>query len=766
MHHSTSPRPSNLITRVVVSLSLTLILVGSPGGMPVGAQPQQLNLSCFGAWRTVFDRIIGRNASFTDVAVDQSGGAWIVGSDELFELERQPIILRWDGTALTDVIPLNFADPVARSGGGRLLSVAVGMPENAWAGGWVRPPNADQQALIMRWDGTAWSQIPLTGPLAGLYQVDDVTVLSDGSLAGVGYNSQGTVLIRFAQGVWSTTIIPAPVYLTDIAAVAPDEIWVVGSIGSATPVAYRYNGTTWNQVELPAREGELHGIAVSPNGNVWMSGRLSQFDPLVLRWDGGSVTQVQVPRPSSIGGIIHDIWPGVVAFADDNVWIAGIAALHWNGAEWRQIPLKDLPNTVLFLSGLAELPDGTLLGVADGQILHHQPSLALGSARLRAQGVDRIAAVPVTLSSTTPQTVTVRVQTVAQSALPGRDYTAVTATLTFPPCSTAPQTVEVPLLPGQPTRAFQVALSAPQGAALAQPATTTVATLATVNDLFLPAVSTRLPLPRLAYTRVFETDGVFNWDIYTAHVDGTDRRRLTNDPALDYDPDWSPDGSQILFTSQRDGNAKIYVINADGSGQRPINRDPANDYEPTWSPDGRHIAFSSDRAGQSRIFVMDADGRNVRQITFAAEPSQRNRRDTSPAWSPDGTRIAFSVEHSTGTGLFIINADGTNMRRLTQQMPQSASLAPAWSPDGAWIAFYGSSAPYLTGVCLIRPDGSGLRELNTNFNLGNYPIWAPDGRAVLVQFNDTLSLISLDGRSFEVIRNSQGLGFAPDLAPR
>ena len=91
-----------------------------------------------------------------------------------------------------------------------------------------------------------------------------------------------------------------------------------------------------------------------------------------------------------------------------------------------------------------------------------------------------------------------------------------------------------------------------------------------------------------------------------------------------------------MFVSWRDGNGEVYAIDADGSGPRNLTQHPAKDVRPAWSPDGRRIAFVSRRDGNSEVYVMNADGSGKRNLT-----RDRASDDDYPTWSPDGRRIAF-----------------------------------------------------------------------------------------------------------------------------
>ena len=121
----------------------------------------------------------------------------------------------------------------------------------------------------------------------------------------------------------------------------------------------------------------------------------------------------------------------------------------------------------------------------------------------------------------------------------------------------------------------------------------------------------------------FESDRDWNWEIYVMDNHGGNQRNLTNNPADDRFPSWSPDGKRIAFDRKsRGGNRQIYVMDADGDNQRNLSNNDFDDEEPSWSPDGKQIAFVWDR----QIYVMDADGSNPRNLTNNPDD------DTAPAW--------------------------------------------------------------------------------------------------------------------------------------
>ena len=120
-------------------------------------------------------------------------------------------------------------------------------------------------------------------------------------------------------------------------------------------------------------------------------------------------------------------------------------------------------------------------------------------------------------------------------------------------------------------------------------------------------------------------------------------------------PFWSPDGSQIVFASSRDGDFEIFIMDADGSNQQKLTDNNIEDFASpgAWSPDGDKIAFSSERDGDSEIYIMNSDGSGVTQIT------DNSAQDIYPSWTPDGDEVVFSSERDGQREVYKVNEDGS-----------------------------------------------------------------------------------------------------------
>ena len=192
---------------------------------------------------------------------------------------------------------------------------------------------------------------------------------------------------------------------------------------------------------------------------------------------------------------------------------------------------------------------------------------------------------------------------------------------------------------------------------------------------------------------------------------------------------------KIVFHSDRVGqnNDDIWAMNGDGSGllQLTTTSSPIQNRDATWSPDGRQIAFMSNRDGDQEVWVMNADGSSPRPLTHFDNPSGGAG---FPQWAPDGRTLVFSgiPVGDTSDDIFLVNADGSGLRPITNSPAggQDFYYVPAVSPDGQWIAFThqgpGPQDDYLTR---IRPDGTGFQAL-TSVD-GYDPSFTADGKRIL-----------------------------------
>ena len=220
-------------------------------------------------------------------------------------------------------------------------------------------------------------------------------------------------------------------------------------------------------------------------------------------------------------------------------------------------------------------------------------------------------------------------------------------------------------------------------------------------------------------------------EIFVARADGSERRNLTEDPANDWGPDWSPDGSTIVFNSDRDdGRVRGYLVDPDGSNLRLLDIEGWVEY-PSFSPDGERITFMGHDRGDYDIYTADLDTGAVEQLTDSPG------NDGWPVWSPDGTTIAFTSErddcaYAPSDGecwrsdepddqhrdVWLMDADGANSRRVSPEVGQFV----AWSPDSRYLLVSGRA------LYIVRQDGTGRLELRADgidLPLGGIPDWLP-----------------------------------------
>ena len=182
--------------------------------------------------------------------------------------------------------------------------------------------------------------------------------------------------------------------------------------------------------------------------------------------------------------------------------------------------------------------------------------------------------------------------------------------------------------------------------------------------------------------------------IYIVNLDLTGLTPLTNMEEGACQPTWSPDGSQIVFISpclargeffdNTYNNSSLYIMNADGSGQKPLTVVPGSDYEPDWSPDGKRIAFTSLRDGKKDVYVLTLESGAIVRLTTVAGDVQAN---SQPSWSPFGNQIVYTVKRVNTYQVWVMSDSGQGNTQIARSGQQFWDFLPVWAPDSETILF-------------------------------------------------------------------------------
>jgi Tol biopolymer transport system component/DNA-binding winged helix-turn-helix (wHTH) protein len=267
-------------------------------------------------------------------------------------------------------------------------------------------------------------------------------------------------------------------------------------------------------------------------------------------------------------------------------------------------------------------------------------------------------------------------------------------------------------------------------------------------------------------------------DLFVVDLQTGQLRQLTHDHDGAQSPQWSRNGQEILFISNRNGNSRIWRISKNGGLSRLVesivgevadfslsptteeiafierfdecdlqvhwvtdagDEEPAEvpctanstrpDHSPHFSPDGKRIVFMSKRTGVDEIWITDADCQKARQLT-----NFRTYGVGSPRWSPDGEQIVFDFFSNNQSDIYKVDLIGGQTTRLTED--SASDFLPSWSQDGRWIYFTSKRPGQNPGnqvcqdcqICQVwkmRADGGELQQV-TEFG-GKEPFQSFDG---------------------------------------
>ena len=250
-------------------------------------------------------------------------------------------------------------------------------------------------------------------------------------------------------------------------------------------------------------------------------------------------------------------------------------------------------------------------------------------------------------------------------------------------------------------------------------------------------------------------------EIYYSHLDGSEKRQVTDNRTINLSPSWgvngrtilyssfqdraqtlylrdlpsgkdlrfnppgagrflggklSPDGQMVVATYESGGNSNLYLLDRSGNVLRRLTEEPGIEVSPAWSPDGKQIVYVSDRSGSPQVFVLDVQSGKSRRVTYSGS------YNTSPEWSPKGDRIVYTGRVGSKFAIFTIPVEGGDPRKLTSEAFDSED--PTWSPDGRFIAFSSNRAGKYH-LYVMQASGENQRRLTGSGGDDTKPSWSP-----------------------------------------
>jgi TolB protein len=275
-------------------------------------------------------------------------------------------------------------------------------------------------------------------------------------------------------------------------------------------------------------------------------------------------------------------------------------------------------------------------------------------------------------------------------------------------------------------------------------------------------------LPGIASTQIaFVSSRTGSKEVWLMDYDGANQHPLTSLRTISLMPRWSPDASRIAFTCYQPVggvvSAQICIYSMDAGKVISFPRFRGTNSAAAWSPDGTQLIFSSSMAGNPELYVTDTGGGKPKRLTFS------NGGSTSPAWNPKtGQSVVFVSDRGGIPKLFMMNADGTNSAEI--DLPDKGYLIdPAWAPNGQILAFSWRRPEGNYDIYVMDASTHQLVELTRDSARNERPSWAPDGRHIVFEStrggSRQIWTMLADGSQARQL-TTQGHNESPNWSPR
>lgn len=283
---------------------------------------------------------------------------------------------------------------------GRILDLWIDAPNDGWVVGAAGDPASNATAVLARWDGSVWTASGDGLQTTTIEVLEGVGGSSADDVWAVGWSSDGfgrdTLAAHFDGTTWQRSTSPTDAVLFDVVAVAPNDVWAVGSAGDPELVderalALHWDGAAWSEAALPVGGGRSGLLSIDGTfDDLWAVG-YHHHGPLLLHYDGTSWERtLEIDARGSLNA---------VSVIGDTVWLAGSSVLRGDGSNFDEVAEAPKGGTFSAVLATGSTRAWVVGSITDGDVSRSLAALVTGTttqrARVRASGSDDLDAVAI-----------------------------------------------------------------------------------------------------------------------------------------------------------------------------------------------------------------------------------------------------------------------------------------------------------------------------------------------------------------------------------